>query len=154
LNDEENHGNLFYGMLFYTIDEILQELTFYREVTATNPAQPLRRADAGIDTAHLYNPGWVPFGSDGSRCRLVLDLAPAPGGQYGQIIFVDGEYNVALLIAPSAAALTGQFANDLQNGLYALNEEAMEDDNHFLEPDTTIDIVNWHHIDKWKHYTL
>ncbi|NIE83979.1 molybdenum cofactor biosynthesis protein MoaA [Burkholderia sp. Cy-647] len=33
-----------------------------------------------------YNPGWIPFTHDGSGNHLCLDLDPAPGGTFGQVI--------------------------------------------------------------------
>ena len=66
--------------------------------------------------------------------------------------FIDGDHNVGLLIANSITELIANFANDLDKGLYSLNEEALEDEQHFLEADAQIDIANWHKIEKWKGY--
>jgi cell wall assembly regulator SMI1 len=152
MNDEENSGNFFYGMTFFSIAEILADLQFGQSVVKGGTIISLENTDSGIDSSNLYNPGWVPFGSDGSRCRLALDLSPAEGGIYGQIIFTDSEKSTALLIAASTSALIQQFADDIVNGKYTLNDEALEDGQHFLEPVTELDIINWHHIDKWKKY--
>ena len=81
---------------------------------------------------------------------MYLDLAPTESGKIGQIIFVDHEYSVAILVADSMFALVQQFSEDLQQGLYHLNEDALEDDNEFLETDVSIDLVNWHNSTRWQ----
>lgn len=152
MNDEENMGNFFYALSFLSIDKIIADKEFRNTQSKDFEQIPLSHFDKEIDGANLYNPYWVALGFDGSRSYLRLDLSPSEKGTYGQIIFVDGEYNVGLFIASSIAALIENFANDIDKGLYCLNEEALEDEQHFLEVDTPIDIVNWYHIEKWKTY--
>lgn len=41
------------------------------------------------------------------------------------------------------------FSDDLDNDLYQLNEDALEDENEFLESDAAIDLVNWHMSERW-----
>ncbi len=152
MNDEENMGNFFYALPFLSIDDIIAEKEFSISQSKDIPPIPLKHFDKEIDGTNFYNPNWVALCFDGSRSYLRLDLSPSEIGTYGQVIFVDGEYNVALFIANSITEMIEKFANDIDQGLYTLNEEALEDDQHFLEVDTEIDIVNWHKIEKWKHY--
>jgi cell wall assembly regulator SMI1 len=152
INGEENMGNFFYGMLFLTIDSILADQEFRLTQSKDIGIIPLKHFDKEINGTDFYNPNWIALSFDGSRSYLRLDLSPSATGKYGQVIFVDGEYNVALLIADSIGALINNFANDLDNGLYSLNEEALEDGQHFLETVAGIDIVNWHNIEQWKKY--
>ena len=42
-----------------------------------------------------------------------------------------------------------QFSDDLDNDLYQLNKDALEDENEFLESDAAIDLVNWHMSERW-----
>ena len=152
INDEENMGNFFYGMLLFSIDDIISDQEFRISQSKGNPLILLNHCDPEIDGTNIYNLNWVGFGSDGSRCSLRLDLSPSGKGTYGQIIFIDGTYNVGLLIANSMTDLINKFANDLETGMYSLNEEALEDEQHFLETAQEIDIENWHHIERWKKY--
>ena len=81
---------------------------------------------------------------------FILDLSPTQNGKYGQIIFIDDEEEIGILVANSTAQLVENFKNDLENQLYYLNEDALEDENHFLEVDDKIDIVNWYASEVWK----
>jgi cell wall assembly regulator SMI1 len=152
MNDDENMGNFFYAIPFLSIDNIIADKDFRITQSKDISPIPLNHFDKEIDGTNFYNPNWVALSFDGSRSYLRLDLAPSDNGTFGQIIFVDGDYNVGLLIAKSITELIANFANDIDKGLYSLNEEALEDGQHFLEPDTEIDIVNWHKIEKWKAY--
>ncbi len=71
-------------------------------------------------------------------------MAPTTlGGEVGQIIFIDMEYEIGILVADSMAQLIENFLSDLEHGLYRLNEEALEGGNTFLECDESIDLINW-----------
>ncbi|MEO8771605.1 MAG: SMI1/KNR4 family protein [Ferruginibacter sp.] len=150
-NDNENWGNFFYGLLFLSIENILHDINL--RTNASNN-WPMRKVDNGIDPTSLFNVNWIAIGSDGSRSGLRVDLAPTPAGIYGQVIYVDGEEQVAFVVARSIGQLLQQFALDLRNGLYYLNPEALEDGQHFIEPNQEIDPANWQKIDKWKHLAL
>ena len=152
MNYGENMGNFFYGMQFLSLDSIIADQEFRIEQSKDISPIPLNHFDKEIDGTNFNNLNWIALCFDGSRSYLRLDLSPSDKGTYGQIIFVDGDYNVGLLIAHSITELIENFANDIDKGLYSLNEEALEDDQHFLEVNTQIDIINWHKIDKWKEY--
>ena len=152
MNDDENMGNFFYAIPFLSIDNIIADKDFRITQSKDILPIPLNHFDKEIDGTNFYNPNWVALSFDGSRSYLRLDLSPSDKGTFGQIIFVDGDYNVGLLIAKSITELIANFANDIDKGLYSLNEEALEDGQHFLEVDTEIDIINWHKIEKWKAY--
>lgn len=147
LDDSENLGSLFYGMDFLPLERIIRE----REPASDRSATALRKADPAINGDDSENLGWIRFGFDGSHTALLLDLAPTEQGRYGQIIFVDDEYGVAILVADSTAHLLESFSRHLEEGLYALDADALEDGNHYLEADQSIDIVNWASTDRWKH---
>lgn len=147
MNEAENLGNLFYGMELFSLDHILQ----YRANLAdlANAGLSLEHTDPQINPDNTHNPDWIIFAHDGGRTGLYLDLAPTSQGKVGQIIFVDVDFDVAILVADSIEALVNDFASDLQADLYALNEDALEDENEFLECDESIDLVNWHNSQRW-----
>lgn len=148
LSDADNFGSLFFGMDFFPVERIIAE---YREQRAAgSEIFPLKKADRKIDPRDLFNPSWIRFAFDGSHAGLCLDLTPAAEGQYGQIIFVDTEYDTGIWVAGSTKDLVAAFAGDLEKGLYHLAEDALEDDNHYLEADDTIDIVNWQTSENWR----
>ncbi|RZG82730.1 SMI1/KNR4 family protein [Acinetobacter sp. WCHAc060033] len=147
MNEAENLGNLFYGMELFSLDRILQ----YRANLAdlANAGLSLEHTDPQINPDNAHNPEWIIFAHDGGRTGLYLDLAPTSQGKVGQIIFVDVDFDVAILVADSIEALVNDFASDLMAGLYELNEDALEDENEFLECDGSIDLVNWHNSQRW-----
>lgn len=147
LTSEENFGSLFFGINFFPIDRVISE---YRERKTTTLSDPVLKADKGIDTSNVFNPNWIKFGFDGSHTALFLDLSPGSEGAFGQIIFIDDEYKTGIVVAQSTAQLLADFASDLENNLYHLAADALEDGNHYLEPDQKIDLVNWQFSERWK----
>jgi len=148
LNDEENFGSLFFGMDFFSIDGIIAEFN-YRQQNAADENIVLKTVDKGINPLDIYNPNWLKFAFDGAHTGLYLDLSPTAEGTYGQILFIDDEYEIGILVADSTNKLVSDFANDLEANLYSLDAEALDDGNHYLEADSTIDIVNWQDSEKW-----
>lgn len=148
LNDQENFGSLFYGMDFFPVSRIIDEYRYKKEQYASEKT-PLKKADKEIDSATMYTAGWIKFAFDGSHTGLFIDLAPTDQGNYGQIIFVDDEYETGILVANSTAELIRKFKDDLENNLYQLDEDALEDGNHYLTADASIDIINWETSEIW-----
>lgn len=147
MNDEENLGSLFYGMEFLSFNKIKDKRVDLADLV--DELFVIEHADPQINKTNAHHPDWIIFAHDGGRTGLYLDLAPTSLGKVGQIIFVDHDYNVAILVANSIAELIQQFSEDLQQALYHLNEEALEDDNEFLETDASIDLVNWYSSQRW-----
>ena len=146
LNDEENFGSLFYGMDFFPIERIISEYLDKKENYASEVVS-LKQADKEIDSSNIYNLDWVKFAFDGSHTSLYIDLSSTNNGQ---IIFIDDEYETGILVAKSTSELVENLRNDLENNLYHLDEDALEDENHYLITDQKIDIVNWKGSEIWK----
>ena len=146
LTSEDNLGSLFFGLDFLPIEQVLDE---YYDRESYDPIGPLEKYDKEIDPSNVLNPHWIKFGFDGAHTGLYMDLAPSEQGKYGQIIFVDDEYDTAILVANSITELVANFVKDLEDGLYYLHPEALEDNNHYLQTDTANDIVNWQSSEKW-----
>jgi cell wall assembly regulator SMI1 len=149
LSDAENFGSLFFGIDFFPIDRIISDYIDKKE-NYSNQAFPLDKCDPEIDSSNIYNQDWVKFAFDGSHTGLYLDLAPSTNGTYGQIIFIDDEYSAGILVAESNTTLIANFAEDMNKNLYHLEEDALEDGNHYLATDPKIDIVNWEMSDRWR----
>lgn len=149
LTDNENIGSLFYGMDILSVERIISDYQNRKENNFSESFS-LQKADKEINSFNMYNLGWVKFASDSSHTGLYLDLAPSEEGNYGQIIFIDDEYEVGIIVADSTAELVANLSNDLQNNLYYLDEDALEDGNHYLITDSKIDIINWETSEVWK----
>lgn len=149
LDDQENFGSLFYGMDFFPINRVIKEY-LYKKENYSSESIPLKKADKEIDPDNIYNVNWIKFAFDGSHTGLFIDFAPTEQGHLGQIIFIDDEYETGILVANSTSELINSFENDLENNLYQLDEDALEDGNHYLTVDSSIDIINWETSEIWK----
>lgn len=149
LGDQENFGSLFYGMDLFPIDRIIEQYLYKKENYASENI-PLQETDKEIDPSDIDNINWIKFAFDGSHTGLFIDLAPSSDGNYGQIIFIDNEYETGILVANSTAELVKNFKNDLENDLYQLDQDALEDGNDYLTADPRIDIINWEKSEIWK----
>ncbi|MCR5890038.1 SMI1/KNR4 family protein [Hymenobacter sp. J193] len=144
----ENFGNFVYGLSFLPLEEVAAN---FHSRTQHTEAVPLEHTTAEVRADHVLNPYWLSLGFDGSHAWLYVDLDPTPAGTYGQVIFLDEVEETAFLVADSVTSLLTGFAQDLQQGLYSLNPDALEeDDNEFLAPDPTIDLVNWYNASRWQ----
>ena len=79
-------------------------------------------ADAGVRNDARFRPGWVPFmDSDGDK--LVLDLDPAPGGNFGQVFEWSNYGSVHnRVLAPSFGEWLAELADTLVRRRFGLDE--------------------------------
>ncbi|QIX59868.1 SMI1/KNR4 family protein [Hymenobacter sp. BT18] len=146
--EAENFGNFAYGLSFLPLEEVTANVHSRKQDAE---AFPLARTAAEVRADNVLNPYWVSLGFDGSHAWLHVDLDPTPAGTYGQVIFLDEVEETAFLVASSVTSFLSDFARDLQQGLYSLNPDALEeDDNEFLAPDAIIDLVNRDATTRWQ----
>jgi len=55
--------------------------------------------------AEYWRPGWLPFSVDGGGNSYAVDLSPAPGGTYGQVILIGPDEDERRVLAPSLSQL-------------------------------------------------
>jgi cell wall assembly regulator SMI1 len=115
LSDDGNVGSLFYGMDVYSVKEMMDVFEFCQ---SRSPYDKLKKCHPYIKSGDLLNPYWLYLGFDGSHCSLRIDLDPAEGGTYGQVIFIDDEFQVGIWLADSLTMFMESFMTDLENGLY------------------------------------
>ena len=133
-------------MPFYPIESIISDLE------SKTPPYPIKKCSPQINPQNINNSDWLCIAFNGSHVSIRMDLAPSTAGTYGQIILVDEEYGVVFLIAKSVSEFVENFTNDLLNDKYSLAEDALEDGNHFLIADNSIDLVNWFTNEEWKEF--
>jgi cell wall assembly regulator SMI1 len=61
-----------------------------------------------------WHPGWIPFASNGAGDSIALDLAPAPGGNAGQVITMNHESSRRQRLAPSFIAWFADLAQTIE----------------------------------------
>jgi len=145
-------ANMVYGIQFLSIDKILVEIENYDIFIKDKEINKLIHADKEIENNYKFSKSRIPIGSDSGTCLLCVDIKPTKEGSVGQIILLDHEKNVALNIAPSISEMYSRFVRDLHNNKYGLAEDALEDGVEWLDPTKELDIVNWHNIERWKHF--
>ncbi len=149
MNDSGNLGSLFYGYEFLSLERVHDELE--SQIGLDEDDLPVRIADKGVNKANMHNLKWVPFAHDGGDTLLRLDLDPGSGGTKGQVIFTDHEVDAVIVLASSISELLKQFGNDLNKGLYWLDEDALADGNEFLKCDDEVDVCNWSNSLRWEY---
>src|SRR5262249_3000411 len=92
MNSEANLGSLFYGMEFWSLAEVVREHGNSQDFAAM--PYKVEAADPGIRLENMYRKEWIALSFDGEETLLRIDLDPGPGGNLGQIIFTDHEYNI------------------------------------------------------------
>lgn len=70
--------------------------------------------------------GWIPLVRDWGGNNLAVDLAPGPGGRWGQIILFGRDYDTKYVISRSWSAFLAVVADDLNSGKWYVDEETSE----------------------------
>lgn len=69
-----------------------------------------------------WNPNWIPFTNESNGACECVDLAPAAGGNVGQVIIVEWQEPTRGLIAPNFRVYLETFADALERGEYRFSE--------------------------------
>jgi molybdopterin molybdotransferase len=84
----DQRGRCFFEETPLDIKGILREWTTWRDLVVEGAFEGVASdPDTGVKD-NWYNLKWIPFTKDGIGDCLCLDLDPAPGGTYGQVIRV------------------------------------------------------------------
>ncbi len=89
------------------------------DLLAKAPRTP--QALAGPIQPVWWHPAWLPVTGDGAGNHWCIDLAPAAGGQVGQIIDFDHEVGPTKVLATSFQELLATFAAQLEAGVYVVS---------------------------------
>jgi len=141
-------ANFAYGIPLISIEQVIEKVT---EFEVPNDGVKLTHSDEGIKGSYTFGKLRLPIGDDSGTCLICVDLDPESNGKYGQVILIDYDCNVALKLADSVKEYIELFASDLIDGRYTLQEDALEDDVHWLKPESSIDPGNWFNSPTWKY---
>ena len=101
---------LFGNFEFVPLREALRDYRTWKEIfdeegedfAATYNGDITARAGDPVH-AEYWHPGWFPFANDGGGNAYAVDLSPAPGGRYGQVILIGRDEYERRVLAPSLA---------------------------------------------------
>ncbi len=144
----DQYANFAYGVPFIPIEQSIAQIESYIQNTHNTH---LMYADVGIKIDYLFGPLRIPIGDDCGTSLICVDLDPAEEGIYGQVILIDYEFDIALRLNDSVELYLIKFEEDLEAGNYSLQEDALEDGVHWLEPIREIDPVNWFNSPTWSY---
>lgn len=100
------------GKFWRMLQELFLSGEFDLPGEAVGPVQPV-----------WWHPAWIPFTNSGTGHSHCLDLAPASGGQVGQIIIYWKASPDRKVVAPGLGSLLTQVAEGLAAGTYWLDRE-------------------------------
>lgn len=97
---------------FSSLADALASYRTWREIYDEAGADFHAQYSAGVITARAgdpvraeyWQPGWFPFSRDGAGNFYAVDLSPAPGGTYGQVIIIGRDEDERRVLAPSLTA--------------------------------------------------
>ncbi|WP_010605276.1 SMI1/KNR4 family protein [Pseudoalteromonas maricaloris] len=141
-------ANLFFGMTFIPLERVCEHL---EAINSRDSDFYLIHADRGIKSEYRLSTSRIPFADDFGTSLLCIDLNPDENGTLGQVVFIDYNMDTGLLLASSITELVQQFAEALEAGKYQLLEEAKTDGVEWLDPERSIDPVNWYNSPTWSY---
>lgn len=120
--EEDNWEGLIDTEQLITIDTIIDNVKRGREWIDNRDQEDedgpvCSDPDEGIKD-HWWNPYWIPFTFDGFGNCICIDLDPAPGGHYGQVIRMLQDDPERELYAPSFEEFIAHYIADLEAGKY------------------------------------
>ena len=119
--DQDSDGLINTEELLST-DRITDEWKVWKTLLEKGDLNLKSEPDKGIKS-DWWNAKWIPITYDGSGNHYCIDLDPANGGQYGQIIRMWHDSSERELIAPSFKAWLNSYVGDLEKGNYVYSED-------------------------------
>jgi cell wall assembly regulator SMI1 len=128
-NGQSKYGfGVLNGREFLSLQRIKDEWSVWKDLLDAGTFEDKNGRDQGSDPGIgirnvWWSAQWIPLTYDGGGNHDCLDLNPAEGGNWGQIITMwhdDGERKI---IAPSFRAWLEHFAEGLESGQYLFSEE-------------------------------
>jgi len=128
--------NLFGSYDFLSVDEALKAYEFNREIYADvgrNLDEEIRVHSGEPVDALSWKEGWLPIAGSGAN-QIAIDLAPAEGGDYGQLIPIGADEFERFVLATSLSQFFTTAANETSADECALDYgEPDNSDSHVPE---------------------
>lgn len=118
------------GEEWLSLEDALAEYQIWRSLFDSGSFQDQDGQDYGCQPDHpaikadfWFNPKWLPLTTDGFGNGKMIDLDPTVNGRAGQVIQLWHDDPSRSLEAPSLTAFFEQFAQDLENDVYAIHPD-------------------------------
>ena len=118
-----DQGGLIEACELLALEDIRNQWSVWKELLDAGDFADSRSSPVGPIVTDWWHPKWIPLTYDGSGNHHSLDLAPAPGGNVGQIIMMWHDDSDRPLIAPSFREWLGALADGLESGDYTYSDE-------------------------------
>ncbi|MDE7224209.1 MAG: SMI1/KNR4 family protein, partial [Acetatifactor sp.] len=111
------------GFRFLSLKGVIYEYDFFKGLDEELTAMGTK----AVKDAPLSELCYIPFAFDSSRAFLVVDLSPADGGKYGQIVAVDYDTDRTYLLADDMDEFFGRMTAWLDEGILIVSKENREE---------------------------
>lgn len=93
-------------------EQALEQYRLLRDIAEEYPDRDAYITVRGDDPVHCrsWHPGWLPISEDGGGNCYAVDLSPAEGGTYGQVILFGRNEDERRVLAPSITAWLAEAA--------------------------------------------
>lgn len=90
IHDGQDHDAppLFAGLRLLSLEGVVELASWIKDDLAASPSPPARGLPPGTVNDVWESTSWLPIGTDDGGNHISIDLAPAPLGIFGQLIYV------------------------------------------------------------------
>ena len=112
-----------YGSNFMSLEQALEDWRAWKALLDAGTFDGLKSGPAPGVKNDWWNPLWFPFVIDQNSNPVCVDLDPAPGGTYGQIIQMDHETPDRGVPVRSIVLWFDAYVRAVEGGSYAYDED-------------------------------
>lgn len=121
-NGQDEGSGLMDGREFLSLERIQDEWKVWKELLDGGDFGDVSSEPVGPIRTDWWHPAWIPITYDGSGNHDCLDLAPAAGGQVGQIIDFWHDDPSRSVAAASFGAWFAAFVEECEAGAYVYSD--------------------------------
>jgi cell wall assembly regulator SMI1 len=116
-------GALFGTFQLLALENIRDEWSVWKDLLDAGDFDDARSEPDGPIVTDWWHPRWIPLTYNGGGDHHCLDLAPAPGGDVGQIIEMWHDDAARCVEARSFRAWLETYADELEQGHYSYSDD-------------------------------
>ena len=116
-------GGLIAAEELLSVSRMLDEWTVWNGLLTSGEFEGITSLPTAGIRNNWWNPHWLPLTYDGAGNHCCLDLSPANGGTYGQVIRMWHDNAERPLLAVSFTQWISEYVEALEAGEYAFSED-------------------------------